>query len=32
MYIKPNLLVLKGNELKTKNKAYGKCFQCKIKL
>jgi len=32
MYTEPNLLTLKGNELKTKNKAHGKCFLCTIKL
>jgi len=32
MYIKPDLLLLKNNELKTKNKTYEKCFQCTIKL
>jgi len=32
IYIDPNLLLLKENELKFENEIYGKCFQCTIKL
>jgi len=31
-YIESNLLLLKENYLKTKNKVYSKCFQYTIKL
>jgi len=32
IYSELNLLLLKGNVLKTENKAYGECFYCTVKL